>query len=73
MSKFLHADDDNNDADNNNDDAKAISMPRAFSENSRAKMSTYWLSKLKLEIKKKLGLTKLLLLIEQGFYTGTLC
>ena len=30
MSKFLHDDDDN-------DDAKAIAIPRVFSENSRAK------------------------------------
>ena len=35
MSKYLH-DDDNNDYDDNNDNAKAIAIPRVFSENSRA-------------------------------------
>ena len=43
MSKFLHADDncENDDddaaADDDNADAKAIAIPRIFSENSRAK------------------------------------
>ena len=41
MSKFLHADDnyENDDdaaADDDNEDAKAIAIPRIFSENSRA-------------------------------------
>ena len=37
MSKFLHVDDnDDDDDDENNDDAKAIAIPRVFSENSRA-------------------------------------
>ena len=35
MSKFLHHD------DHHNDDAKAIAIPRGFSENSRAKNDTY--------------------------------
>ena len=33
MSKFLHANDNNDE----NDDAKAIAIPQVFSENSRAK------------------------------------
>ena len=36
MSKFLH----NKDEDNTADDAKAISIPRVFSENSKDKNTT---------------------------------
>ena len=40
MSKYLHAADNDhaaNDKVDDNDDAKAIAIPRVFSENSRAK------------------------------------
>ena len=39
MSKFLHADNNDNDAADNNDDndTKALEIPWVFSENSQAK------------------------------------
>ena len=38
MSQVLHVDDNDHADDDNNDDAKAIAIPRVFSENSRAKI-----------------------------------
>ena len=61
MSKFLRANDKGDYANGNKDDSKAVAIPRAFSENSRAK-------------NEKAGPNQTLVMDQTRFiYTGSLC